>query len=245
MATAEGEHTQRAELPAPASVIPDGNAPGVDIATWGGVTGPIRAIPRAEHPAVWVGEKCWSTTSARTQGLALLAAANFAEAGPRTSGGSPAMSDQTPLQGIDIAPGLSMSRLRYLADALADFHEVENFLGSIDWDKDPSAEILNPGMADAVNGARKLRRELEDNVVAIARRLVELDDGTAEAIPSGMTEEWGVEHDTAPAFGGQRLVAQAGTREEAEEILGHHLMSGMNPVLAHRFATPWEVSTRE
>lgn len=56
-------------------------------------------------------------------------------------------------------------------------------------------------------------------------------------IIDGMAEEWGVQHDTAPAFGGERRIAWCATREEADEMMSHHLMSGMNPVLVLRLVT--------
>lgn len=68
-------------------------------------------------------------------------------------------------------------RIRFLVKALADFEEVDEFAKKHGLGDATYATALNPELSRIIMKARGLRKELEDNALDIARKLVEVIDG--------------------------------------------------------------------
>lgn len=71
---------------------------------------------------------------------------------------------------------VDIDRIRLIVKALADFEEVDEFAKKHGLGEYTYATALNPELSSIIMRARKLRKELEDNALDIARALIETLD---------------------------------------------------------------------
>lgn len=73
---------------------------------------------------------------------------------------------------------IDIDRIRYLVKVLAEFEVLDEFAKENGGLGDNLfATALNPELSRVIIKARELRKELEDNALNIARKLVEVIDG--------------------------------------------------------------------